>query len=147
MHVLKFLVNTSYFLRFTIHFVVNPSEMAVGALYCRRHLYALPMHVWENLHWSYNCAMLQLQWCAATSCTLDVYTLRPCMFESPTVLKRYAHACFRVWQCLNVTPMHVCAFASAHPTLEPCKSLKVNSFGQIQAGCADANLLRQYINL
>ena len=66
----------------------------------------------------------------------------------PIFLKRYAHACFRVEHCLYVTPMHVCVFASALPTLELCKSLKVNSFGRIQAGCADANLhIYIYMNI
>ena len=116
MQVLEFLVNTSYFLDFTIHIVLNPSVMAVGASSFLRHLYALPMHVWENLYWSYNCVMFHLQWGAATS-------------------------------CLYVTPMHVFVLASAQPTLEPCKSLKISTFGQIQAVCADANLHRRYMTL
>ena len=147
MQVLEFLVNTSYFLTFTIHIVLNPSVMAVGALAFLRHLYALPMHVWENLYWSYNCVMFALQWVAATSCAAELYTLRPCMFQSPTVIIRYAHACFRVDQSLYVTPMHVFVFASAHPTLEPCQSLNINTFGQNQAECGDANLFRRYMTL
>ena len=126
MHVLEFRIDTLYFHRFTIHIVLSPSVLAVGASFFLRYLYALPMHVWDNLHRGSNCDMFHLQWCAATSCTV--------------CLIRYAHACFRDEHCSYVTPMHVCVFASALPALELCKSLKVNSFGRIQAGCADANL-------
>ena len=45
MQVLEFRINTLYYLGFTIHIVLNPSVMAVGASFFLRYLYALPMHV------------------------------------------------------------------------------------------------------
>ena len=114
MQVLEFRINTSYYLGFTIHIVLNPSVMAMGASLFSSYLYALPMHVWDNLHRGSNCDMFHLQWCGATSCTVFLKryahaclrahfseTLRPCMFQRRALLIHYAHACLRVCVCAS----------------------------------------------
>ena len=145
MQVLEFRINTSYYLRFTIHIVLNPSVMAVGAFFFYV-IYMLCPCMFETI-----CIGALIAICFTSSDVERLHALfflnvTPMHVWEPIFLKRYAHACFRDEHCSYVTPMHVCVFASALPTLELCKSLKVNSFGRIQAGCADANL-HIYINI